>query len=73
MEDLLALYPWISGIDDGFRLGRRRNSSAGNPRYSDVKFEAILGVAVRNAATGMVGVEAALANLQKMLDNEFNN
>ena len=73
MEDLLSLYPWITGIDDGFRLGRRRNSNTGNPRYSDVKFEAILGVAVRNAATGNVDVETALANAQKLLDNEFNN
>ena len=72
-EDLLSLYPWITGIDDGFRIGHRRNSNAVNPRYSDVKFEAILGMAVRNAATGIVDVETALANAQKLLDNELNN
>ena len=72
-EDLLSLYPWITGIDDGFRIGHRRNSNVNNPRYSDVKFEAILGMAVRNAATGMVDVETALSNAQKLLDKELNN
>ena len=32
-EDLLSLYPWITGIDDGFRIGHRRNS---NVRQSQV-------------------------------------
>jgi multiple sugar transport system substrate-binding protein len=72
-EDLLSLYPWITGIDDGFRIGHRRNSDVNNPRYSDVKFEAILGMTVRNAATGIVDVETALSNAQKLLDNEMNN
>jgi len=72
-EDLLSLYPWITGIEDGFRIGHRRNSNVGNPRYSDVKFEAILGMTVRNAATGIVDVETALTNAQKLLDNEINN
>jgi multiple sugar transport system substrate-binding protein len=72
-EDLLSLYPWITGIDDGFRIGHRRNSDVNNPRYSDVKFEAILGMTVRNAATGIVDVEKALSNAQKLLDNEMNN
>ena len=72
-EDLLSLYPWITGIDDGFRIGHRRNSNVGNPRYSDVKFEAILGMAVQNAATGIVDVETALNKAQKLLDYEINN
>jgi multiple sugar transport system substrate-binding protein len=72
-EDLLTLYPWIRGIDEGFRIGHRRNTSASNPRYSDVKFEAVLGMAVRNAATGIVDVDTALSGAQKQLDFEFKN
>ena len=72
-EDLLALYPWITGIDDDFRIGHRRNNNARNPRYSDVKFEAILGMAVRNAVTGIVDVETALFNAQKLINNEIND
>lgn len=72
-EDLLSLYPWITGIDDGFRIGHRRNGNILNPRYSEVKFEAILGMAVRNAVSGIVDTETALANAQKLLDNELNN
>jgi multiple sugar transport system substrate-binding protein len=72
-EDLLSLYPWITGINDGFRIGHRRNSNVGNPRYSDVKFEAIIGMAVRNAAIGIVDAETAITYAQKVLDNEINN
>ncbi|MBI5300711.1 MAG: extracellular solute-binding protein [Chloroflexi bacterium] len=71
-EDLQTLYPWIKGIDDGLGIGRRRNEDRRNPRFSDLKFETILGAAVRNVAMGTVDIDTALKEAQGLLDHEFN-
>jgi multiple sugar transport system substrate-binding protein len=71
-EDLQTLYPWIKGIDDGLGVGRRRNEDRRNPKFSDLKYETILGAAVRNVAMGIADIDTALKEAQGLLDHEFN-
>ncbi|MBI5030413.1 MAG: extracellular solute-binding protein [Chloroflexi bacterium] len=71
-EDLQTLYPWIKGIDDGLGIGRRRNENRRNPKFSDLKYETILGAAVRNVAMGVADIDTALKEAQGLLDHEFN-
>lgn len=71
-EDLQTLYPWIKGIDDGLGVGRRRNEDRRNPKFSDLKYETILGAAVRNVAMGIADIDTGLKEAQGLLDHEFN-
>lgn len=71
-EELLTLFPWIEGIEQGFLIGSRRNMTNHKPGFSDVKFEEILGTAVRNAVIGVIDSETALRHAQELIDIEFN-
>lgn len=71
--DILELYPWLDGIEESFRPGRRIYSHEKNPGFNEFLFEDILGKAIRSIASGIDSVEEGLKKAQEECDLEFNN
>ena len=69
--EILELYPWIEGIEEMFRKGKR-GSRDGNPQFDEFAFEDILGSAVISAESGISTVEEALAEAQNACDRIWN-
>ncbi len=71
-EEILTLYPWLRNIDKHFQVGSRHNNNPRYPNFDGVRFEQILGLAVRNAAMGIMSPEEALKSAQDQYDTEFS-
>ena len=69
--EILELYPWIEGIENMFRQGKRGSQKKKNEKFDEFAFEEILGSAVISAASGISTIEEALREAQKACDKIF--
>lgn len=72
-EDIVTLYPWLESMNKSFSIGFRRNKNQFHINFDERKFESILGLYVRSAVTGVIGIDEALNNAQQICDAEFNS
>ena len=70
--DILELYPWIEGIEEMFRKGKRGSQKKKNQWFDEFAFEDILGSAVISAMSGTSTVDEALGEAQRICDRLFN-
>lgn len=70
--EILELYPWIQGIEDMFRKGKRGGEKKKNPCFDEFTFEDILGSAVISAVSGISTVDEVLAEAQRSCEKLFN-
>ena len=71
--EILELYPWVEGIEEMFRKGKRGSNEKKNERFDEFAFEDILGSAVISVMSGTSTVEEALTEAQKLCDRIFNS
>lgn len=69
--EILELYPWIEGIEEMFRKGRRGSQEKKNQRFDEFAFEDVLGQALITVISGEATVEEALEEAQKTCDRLF--
>lgn len=69
--DILELYPWIEGMEEGFRIGTRFQCDD-NSKFDEYKFEEIIGKAIRSTTLGVVNINDALKEAQSEIDRLFN-
>lgn len=69
--EISSLFPWLAPSRDSFSHGTRRKESPRYRRFNEKKFENILGLAVRNAVTGVSSPEEALRYAQAVCENSF--
>ena len=69
--DILELYPWVEGMEKAFGQGWRRENDCVSGSFDEYKFEEILGSAIRNAVSGVMGIEDALKEAQRRCDQIF--
>ena len=70
--EILELYPWVEGIEDIFRKGKRGSNEKKNQWFDEFTFEDILGSAVISVMSGTSTVDEALKEAQKLCDRVFN-
>ena len=70
--EILELYPWVEGIEDIFRKGKRGSNEKKNQWFDEFTFEDILGSAVISVMSGTSTVDEALEEAQKLCDRVFN-
>ncbi|MFQ9976617.1 extracellular solute-binding protein [Clostridium cadaveris] len=70
--DILELYPWIEGMEEGFRIGSRFQCDD-NSKFDEYKFEEIIGKAIRSTTLGVVNINDALKEAQLEVDKLFNS
>ena len=70
--DILELYPWIEGIEEMFRKGKRGSKEKKNKWFDEFAFEDILGSAVISVMSGTSTVDEALLEAQRICDRVFN-
>jgi multiple sugar transport system substrate-binding protein len=67
--EILNMYPWLSTVKDSLKIGKRRYSQI-NPHsvLDERKFEHILGMAIKNALSGIMTPKEALEYAQDILN-----
>lgn len=70
-EEILELYPWLRGIERHFKTGWRRKPLGSSLDMNENQFERILGMAVRNAALGIMSIPDSLSAAQQQYEREF--
>lgn len=69
---VLELYPWIAGIEEMFKKGKRGNEQNQKRGFDEFAFEDILGNALITAMSEKETIEEALYHAQEVCDNRFN-
>ncbi len=64
--EITALFPWMEALPSSFVQGTPRTGSPMYRNFNEKKFENLLGIAVRNAVTGMASPQEALEYAQTM-------
>lgn len=70
-SELIPLYPWLPEVLESLARSRRRevNKTTTRGRISELRFEEILGGAIRRAVAGEIGPAAALADAHAALSD----
>ena len=69
--EITSLFPWMEALPSSFIHGTRRTESPVYRKFNEKKFENLLGIAVRNAVTGMASPQEALEYAQAMCEASF--
>lgn len=70
--EITALFPWMEALPSSFVQGTPRTGSPMYRNFNEKKFENLLGIAVRNAVTGMASPQEALEYAQTMCQSSLS-
>lgn len=70
-RNVLELYPWLSAAKHSFPIGQRRADNNYYKNFSEKKLEQIISIGVKNAVTGLLTAQEALALAQTHCEEHF--